>query len=256
MSDTASRGAAELRIDAPHRELLDQVLDKWSLSVLNELCERPCRFNELRRAIPAVTQKSLTATLRRLERNGIVDRHVVATRPVAVEYRITRLGKTLREKYLTRINDKDRWEYVKALALDVGYEGDTNRASDTFWACQRLRNVVAHSNQLQLVREHNSADYYFQLPPGVAAKDLPSPLTPAVFRQFAANCRWLNALIVHLESLGGENFVSPVGRQRADGSVYSPRIEMLAPPPLPIPPDWNTSQDDWRELPDEDGSEA
>ncbi|MDX5456986.1 helix-turn-helix domain-containing protein [Micromonospora tulbaghiae] len=96
MSDTASRGAVELRIDAPHRELLDQVLDKWSLSVLNELCERPCRFNELRRAIPAVTQKSLTATLRRLERNGIVERHVVATRPVAVEYRITPLGKTLR----------------------------------------------------------------------------------------------------------------------------------------------------------------
>ncbi len=96
MSDTATPGAAGLRIDAPHRELLDQVLDKWSLSVLNELCERPCRFNELRRAIPAVTQKSLTATLRRLERNGIVERHVVATRPVAVEYRITPLGKTLR----------------------------------------------------------------------------------------------------------------------------------------------------------------
>jgi DNA-binding HxlR family transcriptional regulator len=96
MRDTTTPHAGELRIDAPHRELLDQVLDKWSLSVLNELCERPCRFNELRRAVPAVTQKSLTATLRRLERNGIIERHVVATRPVAVEYRITRLGKTLR----------------------------------------------------------------------------------------------------------------------------------------------------------------
>ena len=81
MSDTAAARADELRIDAPHRELLDQVLDKWSLSVLNELCERPCRFNELRRAIPAVTQKSLTATLRRLERNGIVERHVVSDAP-------------------------------------------------------------------------------------------------------------------------------------------------------------------------------
>ncbi|WP_405093109.1 helix-turn-helix transcriptional regulator [Micromonospora sp. NBC_01392] len=96
MRDTTTPQTGELRIDAPHRDLLDQVLDKWSLSVLNELCERPCRFNELRRAIPAVTQKSLTATLRRLERNGIVERHVVATRPVAVEYRITPLGKTLR----------------------------------------------------------------------------------------------------------------------------------------------------------------
>ncbi|MBQ1442313.1 MAG: helix-turn-helix transcriptional regulator [Renibacterium sp.] len=84
-------------ISAPHRELLDQVLDKWSLSVLNELCERPSRFNELRRAIPEVTQKSLTATLRRLERNGVVCRTVVSSRPVAVEYRITALGKTLRD---------------------------------------------------------------------------------------------------------------------------------------------------------------
>ncbi|MEW2555007.1 winged helix-turn-helix transcriptional regulator [Streptomyces zhihengii] len=85
-----------VRIAAPHRELLDQILDKWSLSVLNELCERPCRFNELRRAIPQVTQKSLTATLRRLERNGVIEREVVSTRPVAVRYRITPLGKTLR----------------------------------------------------------------------------------------------------------------------------------------------------------------
>ncbi|WP_330455037.1 MULTISPECIES: helix-turn-helix domain-containing protein [unclassified Streptomyces] len=88
--------ADEVRIDAPHRELLDQILDKWSLAVLNELCERPCRFNELRRAIPQVTQKSLTATLRRLERNGVIEREVVSTRPVAVRYRITGLGKTLR----------------------------------------------------------------------------------------------------------------------------------------------------------------
>ncbi|AKZ54059.1 putative transcriptional regulator [Streptomyces ambofaciens ATCC 23877] len=86
----------ELVIDAPHRELLDQILDKWSLGILNELCERPCRFNELRRAIPQVTQKSLTATLRRLERNGVIERKVVSTRPVAVMYLITPLGKTLR----------------------------------------------------------------------------------------------------------------------------------------------------------------
>jgi DNA-binding HxlR family transcriptional regulator len=86
----------EMRIEAPQRELLDPVLDKWSLGVLNELCERACRFNELRRAIPAVTQKSRTVTLRRLERNGVVERRVVALRPVAVEYRITPLGKTMR----------------------------------------------------------------------------------------------------------------------------------------------------------------
>ncbi|MFE0750311.1 winged helix-turn-helix transcriptional regulator [Gordonia sp. NPDC058843] len=95
MTDTGEQ-SVELAISAPHRELLDQVLDKWSLAVLNELCEQPCRFNGLRRAIPTVTQKSLTATLRKLERNGIVERVLLSSRPVAVEYRITPLGKTLR----------------------------------------------------------------------------------------------------------------------------------------------------------------
>lgn len=96
MTDTDAHAQGRLTITATHRELLDQVLDKWSLDVLNELCERPQRFSGLRRAIPTVTQKSLTATLRRLERNGIVERVVLGTRPVAVEYRITPLGKTLR----------------------------------------------------------------------------------------------------------------------------------------------------------------
>ncbi|WP_024805826.1 helix-turn-helix domain-containing protein [Nocardia sp. BMG51109] len=80
-----------------HRELLDQVLDKWSLQILDALCERPLRFNELRRAIPVVTQKSLTTALRRLERNGMVERIVTNTRPVAVEYRVSELGRTLQD---------------------------------------------------------------------------------------------------------------------------------------------------------------
>ncbi|WP_305094283.1 helix-turn-helix domain-containing protein [Prescottella sp. R16] len=96
MRDTTDDDDGELAVTPPHRELLDQVLDKWSLAVLNELCNGPSRFNDLRRAIPAVTQKSLTATLRRLERNGIITRDVLHTRPVAVQYRITPLGKTLR----------------------------------------------------------------------------------------------------------------------------------------------------------------
>ena len=96
MPDTTEH-AERIQISAHHRELLDQVLDKWSLQVLDELCEQPLRFNELRRAIPVVTQKSLTATLRRLERNGMVDRVVVSSRPIAVEYRISQLGRTIQD---------------------------------------------------------------------------------------------------------------------------------------------------------------
>lgn len=97
MPETTPHDVDRPQITPSHRKLLDQVLDKWSLQVLDELCERPLRFNELRRAIPIVTQKSLTAALRRLERNGMVDRVVVGTRPVAVEYRISPLGRTLQD---------------------------------------------------------------------------------------------------------------------------------------------------------------
>ncbi|WP_150245152.1 winged helix-turn-helix transcriptional regulator [Nocardiopsis quinghaiensis] len=89
--------ASDGQITGAHRELLDQVLDKWSLQVLDQLCEQPLRFNALRRAIPLVTQKSLTAALRRLERNGMVERVIASSRPLAVEYRITPLGKTLQD---------------------------------------------------------------------------------------------------------------------------------------------------------------
>lgn len=121
MSDTTpTTGQVDdrLRIAPEHRELLDQVLDKWSLHVLDELCEQPLRFNELRRAIPVVTQKSLTTTLRRLERNGMVDRVVVSSRPVAVEYRISRLGRTIQDLidalYLWSADNMPRVEQARA----------------------------------------------------------------------------------------------------------------------------------------------
>lgn len=92
MTDTVHSQIAD-----EHRELLDQILDKWSLLVLDKLCESPRRFNELRREIPAVSQKSLTACLRRLERNGMIRRDVLNTRPLAVRYEISPLGHTLQD---------------------------------------------------------------------------------------------------------------------------------------------------------------
>jgi len=95
MGDTAT--AVPGQISDVHRELLDQVLDKWSLLILDKLCEQPRRFNGLRRAIPSISQKSLTSALRRLERNGMIERVIVSTRPLGVEYRIAALGETLQD---------------------------------------------------------------------------------------------------------------------------------------------------------------
>src|ERR1700761_7089719 len=79
----------------PQRLLLDQISDKWSVLIVNALSERPLRFNEIKNFYSGITQKALTQTLRRMERNGMVQRRVVSTAPVRVEYRITPLGRTL-----------------------------------------------------------------------------------------------------------------------------------------------------------------
>jgi DNA-binding HxlR family transcriptional regulator len=55
--------------------------------------ERPLRFGELKRSVEGMTQKSLTKTLRTLERDGFVDRRVHPTIPPRVEYRLTELGR-------------------------------------------------------------------------------------------------------------------------------------------------------------------
>ena len=84
-------------VNCPNRLLFEQIADKWSMMILTVLDKGPLRFNVLRRRLEGVTQKALTQTLRRLERNGFVERRVLASSPVAVEYEITALGRTLQK---------------------------------------------------------------------------------------------------------------------------------------------------------------
>ena len=81
--------------DCPTRRVLDRVADKWTVLILGLLVRKPVRFNEMRRAIQGISQKMLAQTLRTLERDGLVNRKVIATVPVTVEYSITPLGRTL-----------------------------------------------------------------------------------------------------------------------------------------------------------------
>lgn len=81
--------------DCAARSFFDQVADKWSVMILTLLNEKPTRFNELSRRLEGVIHKALTQALRRLERNRLVGREVLPTSPVAVEYSIMELGRTL-----------------------------------------------------------------------------------------------------------------------------------------------------------------
>ena len=76
--------------DCPIRNILSRIGDKWSLLVLYILNQTPVmRFSELQKAIPDISQKMLTVTLRTLEEDGFVKRKVYAEVPPRVEYSLT-----------------------------------------------------------------------------------------------------------------------------------------------------------------------
>lgn len=87
----------ELFPDCPIRHILSRISDKWSLLVLYTLDDHadPMRFNALQRAIPDISQKMLTATLRTLEEDGYVSRTVYPEVPPRVEYALTERAHSL-----------------------------------------------------------------------------------------------------------------------------------------------------------------
>src|SRR3954467_15088625 len=68
---------------------------KWSVLVLARLGCGTYRFNELLRQIDGVSRRMLSATLRQLERDGLVERHVFARVPARVEYELSPVGERL-----------------------------------------------------------------------------------------------------------------------------------------------------------------
>ncbi len=79
----------------PIRDVLDRVGDTWSILVVFNLQSGSRRFNALRREIEGISQRMLTVTLRSLERDGLVSRHVRPLSPPEVEYALTTLGHSL-----------------------------------------------------------------------------------------------------------------------------------------------------------------
>ena len=82
----------------PLRELLTRLGDKWSVLLILTLAKMPNqrgRFTEVKKNIPGISQRMLTATLRNLERDGILKREMFAEVPPKVEYQLTDLGTSI-----------------------------------------------------------------------------------------------------------------------------------------------------------------
>lgn len=80
----------------PLDSLLPRLGDKWTIHVIALLSEaegNQLRFTELKNSIDGISQKMLTVTLRELERDGLIIRHVFPEVPPRVEYQLTSIGK-------------------------------------------------------------------------------------------------------------------------------------------------------------------
>ncbi|MBL8592598.1 MAG: HxlR family transcriptional regulator [Kaistia sp. SCN 65-12] len=74
---------------------IDVISGKWKALLLWAIAEKPCRFGELKRAVPGITEKMLIQHLRELEADGIVHREVFHEIPPKVVYSATELGASL-----------------------------------------------------------------------------------------------------------------------------------------------------------------
>jgi DNA-binding HxlR family transcriptional regulator len=70
---------------------------KWKAVILWEIHKRTCRFGELKRLVPGISEKMLIQQLREMEADGLISREVFHEVPPRVEYSITKLGISLDE---------------------------------------------------------------------------------------------------------------------------------------------------------------
>lgn len=81
--------------ECPLTECMSLIGGAWTPNVIWYLSANDRRFSELRRDIPAVSAKVLSARLRELESKGVIARNVMPTSPPSVEYSLTDLGREL-----------------------------------------------------------------------------------------------------------------------------------------------------------------
>jgi DNA-binding HxlR family transcriptional regulator len=80
-------------------------IGKWTVKIVNLLKERPHRNGELRHRLGGISQRMLTKTLRNLESGGLITRRVTRSKPLAVEYSLTKLGRA----FLVPLGGICRW---------------------------------------------------------------------------------------------------------------------------------------------------
>src|SRR5260221_9711508 len=77
--------------------ILARVGDKWTVLIVVLLGDGPKRFNEIKKLVGGISQRMLTLILRGLERDGLVTRTIFPPIPPRADYKLTALGRSLRQ---------------------------------------------------------------------------------------------------------------------------------------------------------------
>ncbi|MFN3311901.1 MAG: winged helix-turn-helix transcriptional regulator [Hyphomonas sp.] len=112
--------------DCGLRLILDRLGEQWTVMTLAELSAGPRRYRQLEKALDGISQRMMTLTLRRLERDGHVLRHVEPTVPPSVSYELTELGRS----FATQVARLTEWSREHKLQIDtaqVMFDGRSGR---------------------------------------------------------------------------------------------------------------------------------
>ncbi|MBF8189073.1 helix-turn-helix transcriptional regulator [Nonomuraea sp. K274] len=106
---------------------MEHVTGRWVPLILAALTPGPMRFFELRRRIDGISEKMLSAKLRILVRDGLVERTVEPTTPSQVSYELTELGQGLSRPFAQLV----RWisaHTPEVIAAQQRYDHSVNPA--------------------------------------------------------------------------------------------------------------------------------
>jgi len=100
------------------KDAIGLLANKWRITILHILREGPLRTREIQTAIPEVSPKMMTQTLRGMERDGLLVREVHNTGTRHVEYRLTPMGTSL----IPPLQELCRWAKANVKSRDLARE--------------------------------------------------------------------------------------------------------------------------------------
>ena len=118
------------------REIVTQISEKWTLWTMSVLARAgaPMRFSRVMESVEGISQKSLTKTLRQLERGGLVTRAVFPEVPPRVEYQITKLG----EELLIQLHPVWIWTVANVKRFETGRSKFAGEGRKNPWTKPRV----------------------------------------------------------------------------------------------------------------------